>query len=148
MLCSDRNRGFCAGDVEIADGAEALERSEELSKSLYERLGGAKRIQAIANDAVEFHLVNPVIAPRFQNHDIGKLKQLAFEFFCAGTGGPEAYTGRDMRTAHTGMNISEQEYVATMDDILKSMEKHGVGSQERNEVIAVLYSLKGEIIRV
>ena len=119
-----------------------------MSKSLYERLGGAKRIQAIANDVVEFHLVNPIIAPRFQNHDVPKLKQFAFEFFCAGTGGPETYTGRDMRTAHTGMNISEQEYVATMDDIIRAMEKHGVGSQERNEVIAILYSLKGEIIRV
>lgn len=140
------NTAVCA-QAEIDEDPD-MESRQRLSNSLYERLGGAERVQAIAHDIVEFHLVNPIIAPRFQNHDVPRLKQLAFEFFCAGGGGPETYTGRDMQAAHAGMNISEQEYVATMDDIVRAMEKHGVGCQERNEVIAVLYSLKGEIIRV
>lgn len=125
-----------------------MEMSDALSKSLYDRLGGAKGIQAVVNDAIDSHVRNPAIGPRFLDHDIPKLKQLAFEFFCAGTGGLEKYTGRDMRTAHTGMNISEQEFLAVIDDIVKAMEIHGVGSQEKNEVIAVLYSMKEEIIRV
>ena len=32
-------------------------------------------------------------------------------FFCMGAGGPEKYEGRDMRTVHAGMNISERELI-------------------------------------
>ncbi|MFB3923809.1 MAG: group 1 truncated hemoglobin [Terriglobia bacterium] len=119
-----------------------------MPQSLYERLGGRRKIEAIINDAVDLHLKNPAIAPRFQKHDIAKLKQLGSEFFCVGAGGPETYSGRDMRTAHSGMNISEQEFLATIDDIVKAMDKNGIGPQEKNEVIAVLYSLKAEVVRV
>ncbi|OZA30122.1 MAG: group 1 truncated hemoglobin, partial [Hydrogenophilales bacterium 17-61-9] len=61
---------------------------------------------------------------------------------------PETYTGRDMRTAHKGMNISEQEYVAVVDDILGAMDKNNLGADEKKDVLAILYSLKGDIIRV
>jgi hemoglobin len=53
-----------------------------------------------------------------------------------------------MRDTHAGMNISEQEFVAVVDDIVAAMEKVGVGPEERNEVIAILFSLKGDIIRI
>jgi len=119
-----------------------------MSRTLYELLGGSENIKKIASDAVDLHLKNPIIAPRFQKSDVGRLKQLAHEFFCAGSGGPEKYSGRDMRTAHTAMNISEQELVAVIDDIVKAMEMHQVGPQEKGEVVAILYSLKGDIVRV
>jgi hemoglobin len=79
---------------------------------------------------------------------MGHAKQMATEFFCAGSGGPEPYSGRDMLTTHKGMNISEQEYMAVMDDILGALAKNGIDQQTCNEVVAILYSLKGEIIRV
>jgi hemoglobin len=119
-----------------------------LSNSLYERLGGSDRIRAIMNDTVDLHLKNPLVSPRFKDHDIAKLKQLGYEFFCMGSGGPQAYTGRDMRAAHAGMNISEQEFIAVVDDIVAAMDKNGVGPAEKGEVIAILYSLKGDVIRV
>jgi hemoglobin len=119
-----------------------------MDRSLYERLGGRDGIAAIVNDSIDLHLVNPALAPRFQNKDVGKLKKLGHEFFCAGAGGPEAYSGRVMREAHAGMNISEQEFLATIDDIVTAMQKRGVASSEQNEVVGILYSLKNDILRV
>jgi hemoglobin len=75
-------------------------------------------------------------------------KKMSVAFFCAGAGGPETYTGRDMLTAHRGMNISEQEFIAVVDDIMSAMDKNHMGENERKDVLAVLYSLKGDIIRV
>jgi hemoglobin len=121
--------------------------TQTVSKSLYERLGGGERISAIINDAIDLHLKNPLIAPRFQKSDVAKLKRLGHEFFCAGAGGPECYSGREMRAAHAGMNISEQEYMTTMDDIVQAMVKHDVPQAERNEVVAILFSLKNDILR-
>lgn len=100
-------------------------------------------------DVIATHLDNPIVKARFVNvKDMEHAKRMAREFFCAGSGGPEPYTGKDMLAAHKGMNISEQEYLAVMDDIVGAMSKHKLDEGTRNDVIATLYSLKGNIIRV
>ncbi len=119
-----------------------------MSNSLYERLGGEAGIKAIASDAVDNHYANPKISVRFKDFDKSALKNLAFEFFAMGTGGPQQYSGRDLTTAHKGMNINEEEYFAAMDDITSSLDKHGIDDQTKSDVIGILYSLKGEIIKV
>jgi hemoglobin len=119
-----------------------------MSETLYQRLGGADRIAAIVDEAVDRHAANPVLAPRFRAKDLPKLKQLGAQFFCAGIGGPQRYEGRDLRAAHAGMNISEQEYIATMDDIVAALNTHGVRQQEVAEVVAILYSLKDQVMRL
>ncbi len=117
--------------------------------TLYERLGRFDGITRIVHDVMEGHLANPAIQSRFRNaKDLDHAKKMAVEFFCAGCGGPEPYTGRELLAAHTGMNISEQEYMAAMDDILAALEKNEVDAGTRGEVTAILYSLKGQIIRV
>lgn len=116
--------------------------------TLYDRLGRFDGITRIVHDVIDAHLANPLVAPRFAaSPDLDHAKKMAVEFFCAGCGGPEAYTGRELLAAHRGMNISEQEYMAAMDDILQSLEKNDIDPGTRGEVTAVLYSLKGQIIR-
>ena len=83
-----------------------------MAKTLYERLGGADGIARLVDDAVDAHLSNPIVKTRFENaKDIEHAKQMSVEFFSAGSGGPESYTGKDMLTTHKGMNISEQEFM-------------------------------------
>jgi truncated hemoglobin YjbI len=117
-------------------------------KSLYERLGGEQGNRKIVNDVLDKNSSNPLIGYHFRNIDMDKLKQLVFEFFSMGTGGPHKYTGRDMRTTHTGMNINEEEWVSATDDTIWALDTNGVGEAEKNEVIAILDSLKGEIVGV
>lgn len=119
-----------------------------MTRSLYERLGSVQGICAIVDDVLDRHAVNPVLAPRFSGKDLTRSKQMATQFFCMGAGGPQKYEGHDMRTARAGMNISEQELVAAMDDFVAAMKDHDVGATEINEVVAILYSLKGEVLRL
>jgi hemoglobin len=120
-----------------------------VTTTLYQRLGGAEGIARLVDDVIAAHLVNPVVKTRFQNiKDLDNTKKMARQFFGAGSGGPETYTGKDMSTAHKGMNISEQEYLAAMDDIVGAMEKNRLSEDAKKDVIAILYSLKGGIIRV
>ena len=120
-----------------------------MSTSLYDRLGGSAGIAKIVDNAVAAHLQNPLIRSRFQNvKDLEHLKQMASDFFCAGSGGPEKYNGKDMRAAHKGMNISEQEYLAVMDDIMKALDDQRIDGNTKKDVLAILYGLKGEIIRL
>ena len=76
-------------------------------QTLYERLGGADGIHAITEDIWTNHTSNPAVKNRYAKSDPENVKQKVREFFGAGTGGPETYTGEDMLTAHTGMNIND-----------------------------------------
>jgi len=120
-----------------------------MGTTLYQRLGESAGIARLVDDVIAAHLANPLVKARFENvQDLERLKKMAAEFFCAGAGGAQAYTGKDMLTAHKGMNISEQEYLAVMDDIVGAMGKNGLDDGTKNEVVGILYSLKGHIIRV
>lgn len=118
-------------------------------QSLYERLGGAEGISAI----VDAHMNNPVIKARYlllkdQPEHLALIKKHTKEFFGAGSGGPEVYTGKDMLSTHRGMNISEAEYMNVIDDILMVLDKHRKDQQTKNDVLAIVYSMKDEMIRV
>ena len=124
-------------DNQVTDG-------EKLS--LYERLGGEARLRKIVNDILDKNFNNPRIGHHFRNIDMNKLKQLVFEFFSMGTGGPHQYTGRDMITAHTGLHISGKDFLVGNDDVLLALEENGVGPAEKEEVIAILDSMKADVI--
>jgi hemoglobin len=116
--------------------------------TLYERLGKESHIRKIVNELLDKNASNPLIAYHFKNVDMDKLKQLVFEFFSMGTGGPHKYTGRDMRTTHTGMNIDEKEWESATNDTIWALDKNGIGPAEIKEVIAILESLKGEVVGI
>ena len=65
---------------------------------------------------------------------------------CSGTGGPQAYTGRDMLTTHRGVNANEQEFVAVLDDIVEGLQGRRVGQREQEELLMIFWSLKAEIV--
>lgn len=117
-----------------------------MSGSLFERLGGAEGIQNVANDLVDFHAKNARIAKRFAESDLPAMKKIAAEFFIAGSGGPNVYKGMDMVAAHKGMNIDSDEFIAVLDDAVAAMQKNNVGQREQEEVLFILFSMKGDIV--
>lgn len=124
-----------------------------MSRTLYERLGELKGITKLVDDVVNIHMTNPDVSPRFlplkdQPEHLKMIKQHTVNFFCAGAGGPQEYKGRDMVSTHKGMNISEQEFLAVVDDILEGMNVNNYQEEEKKDVLAILYSLKEGIIRV
>lgn len=118
------------------------------TETLYARLGGRPAIAAIASDIFDNHTNNPVVQNRYVNSDPVEVKRLVTEMCCAGFGGPEEYTGRDMITTHTGMNINEAEFIAVVDDVLDALDKNSVGQKEKDEILCILYSLKPEVVHL
>jgi len=51
-----------------------------------------------------------------------------------------------MLTAHAEMNISDMEFNAVVDDVLKAFEMHNVGKKERDEILAILWSVKDQVV--
>ena len=121
----------------------------ETTTTLYDRLGRRDGITHITRELIKNHLANPLVSTRYgQIKDMDRVERNVIDFFCAGTGGPETYAGKDMLNTHRGMNISEQEFVSVIDDAMAALQTCGVDTPVRNEVLAVLWSMKPEVIRV
>lgn len=127
--------------------------TNEKQKSLYERLGSIDGITAIVDEVVEKHMTNPDVKSRFlplkdNPKHFADVRQHLINFFAAGSGGPEQYTGKDMPAAHRGMNISKGEYMSVIDDILLALDKRKIDEQSRKDVLAILFSLKDQMIGI
>ena len=120
-----------------------------MSATLYERLGGVERITVLARDLVELHFTNPLLKTRFgQIKDRAMFERNVADFSCAGTGGRQSYIGKDVLSAHRHMNIDERELVSAIDDAMTAMTMNGYAQAEKNDILAILYSLKGDVVHV
>ncbi len=45
------------------------------------------------------------------------------------------------------MNVNEQELVTAIDDFVAALQNQGVAAPEVNEVVSILYSMKGDVLR-
>ena len=82
----------------------------------------------------------------FAQSNIPRLKRLLAEQICAGAGGPCAYTGRDMKTAHAGMGINDPQFNALVEDLVKSLDKYKVPAKEQQELLALLGPMRKDIV--
>jgi hemoglobin len=117
--------------------------------TLYERLGGYDAIAAVANDLVRRLQADAQLA-RFWQHrgedGVKREKQLLIDFLCSSAGGPLYYTGRDMKTSHKGMKISESDWSALLGHLHATLEAFQVPQAERDEVVAFVQSTKPDIV--
>ena len=105
-------------------------------KTLYERLGGYDAITAVVNDLLP-RLQSDTQLGRFWHHrgedGVKREKQLLIDYLCACAGGPLYYTGRDMKTSHKGMKISESDWARFLGHLNATMDMFHVPQAERDE---------------
>ena len=115
-------------------------------KSLYERIGGKPIISVVVEQCMANVLADTRINGRFATADIRKLKGHLVDHLCLATGGPCAYSGRAMKTAHAGMRVSTRDVRAFEEDLVKAMDMAKVPAQEKGELLELLGSMKKDII--
>jgi hemoglobin len=117
--------------------------------TLYKRLGGREAIKGVVDDFVANVVADPRVNNRFKGMQpaaVAKLQTNLADQFCDATGGPCAYLGRDMKATHAGMGITDAEWSATVEDLVKSLNKFKVGAKEQQELLAILGPMKKDIV--
>jgi hemoglobin len=114
--------------------------------TLYERLGGQEAIVAVVDDFVANVAADERINGFFANTDIEALKASLVDQVCEAAGGPCAYEGEDMKTAHAGLGITEEHFNAMGEDMLATLETFEVPERETNELMSLLGSMQGDIV--
>jgi hemoglobin len=118
------------------------------SSSLYQRLGGYDVVAAFVDDTYQMLRNDPRFS-RFAARSIDSQqrgRQLLVDQICHLAGGPCYYTGRDMKTSHAGLHITETEWEISLDYTRQALKNHGVEGREANEVIALFNQYRADIV--
>jgi hemoglobin len=125
------------------------------ARSLYERLGGENAIRAVVDDFVTRALNDPKVnftrkgttaewKPTPEN--VERVKKTAVELVGMVTGGPQKYTGKSMKEAHKGMEITQAEFDAFAADCKASLDKFNVPAKEQDELMKIIASTAPDIV--
>ncbi len=114
--------------------------------SLYDRLGGKDAITAVVDELSANVGADSRINHRFAKANMKQFKSNMVDLLCMGSGGPCAYKSLDMKTVHTGMKISDAEFGAMAENVVKTLNKFNVPAPEQGEVMALLGGMKGDIV--
>ncbi|HSE84319.1 MAG TPA: group 1 truncated hemoglobin [Thermodesulfobacteriota bacterium] len=126
-----------------------IAQDDKSQKSLYERLGGYDAIAAVIGDFFKRMINDPQLGRFFiglSTDSKMRAQQLTVDFVCQATGGPCLYTGRDMKTVHTGLNINEDDWNLSAKHLSATLDKFNVPEKEKSEVLNLITSLKGVIV--
>ena len=121
----------------------------EPEKSLYERLGGYDAIAAATDDLLRRVTSDPDLGFYWRGHSTDSMKrdrQLIVDFLCESIGGPVIYRGRDMKTSHEGLRITEREWEIFMVHTAATLDHIEVPEPERQEFLDCAAGLKGDIV--
>jgi hemoglobin len=133
------NLGACA----------STKQDTPVGPSLYKRLGGREGIALVVDDFTANMAADPRVNSRFKDikpADLQKFKSNLADQICDATGGPCSYVGKDMKTAHKDMKITEAEWNATVENLVKALDKRNVPAQAKQELLGALGPMKKDIV--
>jgi hemoglobin len=117
--------------------------------SLYKRLGGYDALAAVTDEFIGRLATDPKLGRFFvglSNDSKVRVRQHVVDFLCVATGGPCKYTGRDMVTAHTGLNITDDDWNISVKALVDTLNKFKVPAKEQQDVISAVAPLKSQIV--
>ena len=118
-------------------------------QTLYQRLGGYDAIAAVTDDFLAQLMSDEEFAVFFagmSDDTVKRVRQEVVEFFCQATGGPCNYTGRDMKTSHTGLGITADQWQKSLVFFAASMNKFNVPEDVQAELAAAVAPLEMDIV--
>jgi hemoglobin len=124
----------------------------QVEPTLYDRLGGVYNIATVVDDLIDRVMsdarlnANPRVDEAHHRVSPAGFKYYVTEMVCEAAGGPQAYSGRTMGDSHRHLMITDDEWVAFMDDLQKALDRFEVPQPEQDEVTAIVESTKEAIV--
>jgi hemoglobin len=164
MAKAEQLSGSGEGAGEKKSKSDAVEAERKLS--LYERLGSDSGIMKIVEDFLSRALQDPRVNWQRQGikhggfslqrnqpvtwkaspENVAAIKKHIAQFFALATGGPARYEGKEMKSAHANMHITNAEFDAAVGDLKASLDKMQIQNREQKELLAIVESTRPQIV--
>ena len=115
-------------------------------KSLYERIGGEAAVDAAVDVFYRRVLADERIAHHFEDVDMDVQREKQKAFLTFAFGGPNRYSGRELRTAHARLTLSDGDFDAVMQHLGQTLESLGVPASAIGEVAGIALSVKNDVL--
>jgi hemoglobin len=145
------DRAFALREV-IDEVRAALHKDLRAARPLWDRLGGEKAVRAVVHDFVLAAAKDPKVdftrggAFPLDEKGVAMLEQRLVELISAVSGGPLKYSGRDMKAAHKGMNITDAEFNALAGHLVAVLRSYRVPQPEIDELVGIVASTRKDIV--
>lgn len=114
--------------------------------SLYDRLGGKPAIEAVIDEFVGIVGADDRVNHFFAKTDLTHFKAMMVDQVCEASGGPCKYMGGDMPSVHRGMGVTDADFTAVVEDLVKALDKLKVPKREQEDLLALLGPMKDQIV--
>jgi hemoglobin len=135
--------------VLLAVVTACMAQAQQAPRTLYQRLGGYDAIAAVSDEFIGRLAADPQFTRFFAGFSTDskqRLRQHLVDQVCQAAGGPCYYLGRSMKQSHAGLKITEAEWNMAGNLMLASLDKFRVPHREKDEVMAIMASVKGDIV--
>ncbi|WP_394754809.1 group 1 truncated hemoglobin [Crenothrix sp.] len=120
-----------------------------MSATLYERIGGEPAVNAAVDIFYRKVLNDHRVNRFFANTDMDKQITKQKAFFTMAFGGPNSYTGQDMRNAHSNMvktGLNEEHFNAVMEHLGATLVELNVPADLIAEAAAIAESTRNDVL--
>lgn len=118
-------------------------------QSLYEQLGGEEMVSKAVTVFYRKVLADTRLRPFFEGMDMARMEAMQRAFLTTAFGGPNAYSGRDMRRAHTRMvqqGMSDVHFDAVLHHLDETLAELNVSKPLRDWARAITESMRRDIL--
>lgn len=121
------------------------------TSTLYSRLGAQEGISKI----VDTFTVNCVSDPRVNAYflaaaadraRLSRFKTHISDLLCELSGGPCQYRGKDMQTAHTDMRITDEQFNAFIENLVRALDTATIVKGDQESLVGMLGPMRREIV--
>jgi hemoglobin len=114
--------------------------------SLYERIGGEPAVDAAVDLFYRKVLSDERISRYFDTVDMDRQRAKQKGFLTFAFGGPNSYSGKDMRAAHAKLNLTEADFDAVMENLGATLKELNVPDAYIAEAAAIAMSVKNDVL--
>ena len=115
--------------------------------SLYDRVGGAAAVAAATELFYRKVLADPLLAGYFDDVDMDRQIAKQAAFLTMAFGGPSAYTGRDLRSAHGGLaGIGDEHVDRVIAHLAQTMRELGISEADIAVTGAIANSARDDVL--
>jgi hemoglobin len=82
----------------------------------------------------------------FEKTDHKDLRNLVIEQFCEASGGPCKYSGRSMEEAHSGLNLTDADFNAFVEDLVATLNEFKVPKPTQDKLLGLLGPMKPQVV--
>lgn len=120
-----------------------------MTDTLFARLGGEAAVDAAVDTFYRKVLTDDTISSYFDDTDMDQQRAKQKAFLTMAFGGPNSYSGKDLRKAHEGLvsrGLNDNHFDAVATHLQATLEELGVGSELIGEVMAIAGSTRDDVL--